>query len=211
MAESKFKRPATEADVPVTSSKHGQQRKRARLGPESLSSSNKPHANNKVTSVGRPRKIAPSRGQKTYRNRQKVEQSSPRRSVIRDVDFDEIPFSKATLNSPDAKERILPPTKTSNVVSASKATRIKGTDVRTNISGSPGPTVGPKPAVEVPYEKQEKKEGPRLTSVCPIQGPPAEITFDNDDDPIRSFSSSPSELTSLVAEKVRAFDVISLG
>lgn len=209
MAELKCKRPVTEGDVSVTSSKHGQQRKRARLGPEIHSSSDKPYRSNKVISGGKPRKAAPSRVQKTYRNRQKVERSSPRLCVDRDVDYDEIPLLKATLNSCSAKERILPPTKTSNVVSASRATRMKGTNGRTTLSDSP--TVGSEPAVEIPDDKkQEKKDRSRPAGVCPIQGPPAEIAFNSDDDPIQSFSSSPSELISSAAEKVGSFNAIFL-
>jgi hypothetical protein len=187
--------------VSITSSKHGQQRKRARLGPESHSSSDKPYRGNKVISGGKPRKVAPSRVQKTYRNRQKVERSSPKRCAKRDVDYDEIPLLKATLNSHTAKERMLPPTKFGNVVSASKATRIKGTNGRTNLSDSP--TVGSEPAVEIPDDKkQEKRDRSRLAGVRPVQGPPAEIACDDDDDPIQSFSSSPSELISSAVEKV---------
>jgi hypothetical protein len=204
-AELKCKRPVTEGDVSVTSSKHDQQRKRARLGPEIHPSSDKPYRSNKVISGGKPRRAAPSRVQKTYRNRQKVERSSPRLCVDRDVDYDEIPL----LNSRTAKERILPPTKTSNVISDSKATRMKGVNGRTTLSDSP--TEGSKPAVEIPDDKkQEKKDRSRSAGVCPIQGPPAEIAFDNDDDPIQSFSSSPSELISSATEKVGPFNPTSL-
>lgn len=208
MAELKCKRPVTEGDVSVTSSKHGQQRKRARLGSEIHSSSDKPNRSNKVISGGKPRKAAPSRVQKTYRTRQKVERSSPRLCAGRDVDYDEIPLLKGNLNSRSAKERTLPPAKTSNIVTASKATRTKGANGRINLSDSP--TMGFEPAAEIPDDKkQEKKDRFRPTGVCSIQSPPAEIAFDHDDDPIQSFSSSPSELISSAAEKVRSFNAIS--
>jgi hypothetical protein len=201
MSEPKYKRPITERVVPVTS-KPSQPRKRARLGAESLSSSTKPYRGNKVSSVGKPRKIAPSRVQKTYRNRQKGERSSPRRRVNRDVDYDEIPLSTATQNVLTAKELISPPTKTSNVASEPKTSRMKDTNGRTNPPGSP--TVGPRPAVEIPDDKKREEEGPRPVGVYPVQATPAE-TFGIEDDPIRSFSSSPSELMPLVADKVRIF------
>jgi hypothetical protein len=202
MARQICKRPVTEGDIPAASSTYGQQRKRARVAPENLPSSNKP--SNKATSAGRPRKIAPSRVQKTYRTRQKVVERLHR--VNRDVDYDEIPL--ATAPTGNAKQCILPPTKASNVVSALKASRMRGIIGRTNL---PGPTtVGSSPAVEIPDDKkQEKKERPLSAGTCPVQSPPTE-TFDNDDDPIQSFSSSPSEVMPVEVDKVRAFNLIFL-
>jgi len=200
-AELICKRPVTEGDMSVTSSKQGQSRKRARLEPESISSSrNKPYRGKKAMSGGKP-----SRVQKTYQNRQKIVRSAPGRCANRDVDYDEIPISTAALNSPTAETCILPPTKTSNVMSVSRALRVQGTDGRTSLPSSP--TVGPALAVEIPDDKKQEKERPRQADACHIQGPLAGTTSDDDDDPIRSFSSSPSELMPLAVDTVRIFDV----
>lgn len=201
-AEVTCKRPVAEGDARGTSSKQGQPRKRARLETEGVSSSrNKPCRSKKAIPVGNPRKVAPSRVRKTYRKRQTIERCSPGRSVIGDVDYDEIPLSTAVLNSPTAKGRILSPTITRNAISTSKPLLLKDTNEWSNLPGAF--TVGPAPPVEVPdNKKQEKMETPRQTDVCRIQGSPAGLTPD-DDDPIRSFSSSPSELMPSAIDPVK--------
>ena len=203
-AELMCKRPVAEGDAPGTSSKQGQPRKRARLETEGISSSrNKPCRSKKAIPVRKPRKVAPSRVRKTYQNRQKIERSSPGHCVIADVDYDEIPLSTAALNSPTAKGRIPSPTKPRNVISTPKALLMKDTNGWSNLPGSF--TVGPAPAIEIPDNKdQEKKETPRQIDACRIQGSPAGVTPDDDgDDPIRSFSSSPSELMPLAIDPVK--------
>jgi hypothetical protein len=190
--------PATEGGVPVTS-KRGLPRKRARVEHENISPPrNRPRRSKKDTSVSKPRKAAPSRVRKTYRNRQKVGRSSLGRTVNRDVDYDEIPPSIAAPNSPTAKARALPPNKSSDDISSSRAWQVKGTEGRTILHGPP--VVAPWPADE---KKQEKGE-PNQTGTCLVQVPPTEVV--DDDDPIQSFSSSPSELSSFAINAVRVFD-----
>ena len=225
-AELTCKRPVAEGDAQGTSSKQGQPRKRARLETECISSSrNKPCRSKKAIPVGNPRKVAPSRVRKTYRNRQKIERCSPGRcvdSVVGDVDYDEIPLSAAVLNSPTAKGRILSPTMTRNAISTSKALLLKDTNEWPNLPGAF--IVGPAPPVEIlDNKKQEEMETPRQTDACGIQGSLAGLTPDDgDDDPIRSFSSSPSELMPLAINPVKCmivppctydliFDLHSLG
>lgn len=198
------KRPVAEGDAPGTSSKQGQPRKRARLEADGISSSrHRPCRSKKVIPVEKPSKVAPSRVRKTYRNRQKLERTSPGHCGIGDVDYDEIPLSTAGVNSPTAKGRIPSPTKTRNVLSTSKALLMKDTNGWSNSTGSF--IAGPAPAVEISDNKgQEKKETPRQTDACRIQSPPAGVTSEDDnDDPIRSFSSSPSELMPLAIDPVR--------
>ena len=199
------KRPVAEGDALGTSSKQDQPRKRARLETDGISSSrNKPCRSKKVIPVEKPRKVAPSRVRKTYRNRQKLERTSPGHCGIGDVDYDEIPLSTAGVNSPTAKGRIPSPTKTRNAIPTSKALLMKDTNRWSNLPGSF--TAVPAPAVEVPdNKKQEKKETPRQTDACRIQSLPAGVTpeDDDDDDPIRSFSSSPSELIPLAIDPVK--------
>lgn len=152
--------------------------------------------------MGKPRKVAPSRVRKTYRNRQKIERTSPGHCGIGDVDYDEIPLSTAGVNSPTAKGRIPSPPKTRNAISPSKALLMKDTNEWSNPPGSF--TTGHAPAVEILDNKKEKKETPRQTDACRIQSPPAGVTHeDDDDDPIRSFSSSPSELMPLAIDPVK--------
>ena len=203
MVEPQSKGLATEADVPASSSKHGLPRKRARVEPENISPPrNRPHRSKRDASVSKHRKGVPSRVRKTYRKRQKIERSSPGHCVNRDVDYDEIPPSTVALNSPTAKGRTLPPKKSSDI-STSTALQAKGTKGRTILQGSP--MVGPRPADETPNDKKQEKGEPNQTDVL-IQVLPSEVVLD-DDDPIQSFSSSPSELPSVA---VKAFNSLYL-
>lgn len=202
--ELKCKRPVAEGDTPGTSSKQGQPRKRARLETEGISSPrNKACRSKKAIPVGKPRKAAPSRVRKTYRNRQKIERSSPGHCVVGDVDYDEIPPPATAVNLSTAKGRIPSPTKTRNTVSTSETLLVKDTNGWSNPPVPASFTAGLAPAVEIPDNgTQEKKETPRHADACHIRGPPAGLTA-NDDDPIRSFSSSPSEPMPLAIDLVK--------
>jgi hypothetical protein len=205
MVELQSKGLATETDVPASSSKHGLPRKRARVEPENVSSPrNRPHRSKKDTSVSKHRKAVPSRVRKTYRNRQKMERSSPDHCVNRDVDYDEIPSPTTALNSPTAKGRTLPPKKSSDNISTSTALQAKGTKGGTILQGSP--MVEPRPADKTPDVKEQEKGEPDQTDACLVQVPPTEVALD-DDDPIQSFSSSSSELPSFA---VKAFSSLYL-
>lgn len=203
MVELQSKGLATEGDVPVTSSKHGLPHKRARVEPESISPPrNRPRRSKKDTSASKPRKAAPSRVRKTYRNRQKIVRSSPGRNINRDVDYDEIPPSIAALNSPTAKGRTLLPNKNSDDISTSGGLQVKSAKGRTILHDSP--MVVPWPAVETPNDKKQEKGEPNQTDTCLIQVPPTEVP--DDDDPIQSFSSSPSEMLPLAVDAVKVFN-----
>ena len=199
----KSKSLATEGDVPVTSSKDGLPRKRARVEPEDISSPrNRPHRSKKDTPVSKPRKATPpSRVQKTYRNRQKIERSSGHR-VNRDVDYDEIPPSTAAVHSPT-----MPPKKSSDDISMSRVLQVKGIKGKPVVHGSP--MVGPWPMDETSNDKRQEKGKPNQTDTSLIQVPPTEVILD-DDDPIRSFSSSPSEQLSSAVDAVKALNSLHL-
>jgi hypothetical protein len=191
----------TEGDVPLTS-KRGRPRKRARIEPENISPPhNRPHRSKKDTVVSKPRKTAPSRVRKTYRNRQKIGQSSLGPCVNPDVDYDEIPSSTAAVNSPTAKGRTLNP--------KSRPLQVKSTNGKTILQRSP--VVGPQPADEIPDDKKQEMGKPNQSDACLVQVPPTEVAID-DDDPIQSFSSSPSELVSLAVDAVKVFNSLhSIG
>ena len=194
---------APEGDVPVASSKHGLPRKRARAEPEIISSPrNRPHRRSKKDApVSKAPKAAPSRVRKTYRKRQKVERSSPGHGVNRDVNYDEIPPSTTALKSPTTKGRTLPPKKSNGDASTSRSLKVKGTKGRTNLQGSL--MVGPRPADAT---HNDKKQEPIQTDACLVQVPPTEVVLLDDDDPIQSFSSSPSELLSFAVDAVKVFN-----
>jgi hypothetical protein len=209
MVELQSKSLAAEADVPATSSKHGLPRKRARVEPENISSPrNRPLRSKKDTSVSKHRKAVPSRVRKTYRNRQKIERSSPGHRVNRDVNYDEIPPSTAALDSPTAKGRTLPPEKSSDNISTPRTLQVKGTKGRTILQGSR--MVGPRPADETSNDKKQEKGEPDQTDACLIQVPATEVVLD-DDDPIQSFSSSPSELPSFAVKVFNSLYLIRIS
>jgi hypothetical protein len=74
------------------------------------------------------------------------------------------------------------------------------------------PTVGLGPADEdeMPNSKRREKRKYNQADACPIQVPPAAVILD-DEDPIRSFSSPPSELLSLAADAVKVFNTTLFG
>jgi hypothetical protein len=152
--------------------------------------------------VSQTRKAAPSRGQKTYRNRQKIERSSLGHCVNPDVDYDEIPPSTAALNSPTANGRTLAPKKNSNDIPPSRPLQVKSTNGKT--IPQPSPSVGPRPADEIPDDKKQEMGKPNQSDALLVQVPPIEAVTD-DDDPIQSFSSSPSELLSLAVDAVKVY------
>jgi hypothetical protein len=207
--ESQSKDLVTEGDVPLTS-KRGRPRKRARISPENISPPhNRPHRSKKDTFMNKPRKAAPSRVRKTYRNRQKIERSSLGHCVKPDVDYDEIPPSTAALNSPTAKGRTLAPKKSGDDIPTSRPLQVKSTNGKTSLQRSP--SVGPRPANEIPDDKKQAMGKPNQSDACLVQVPPTEVVTD-DDDPIQSFSSSPSELLSLVVDAVKVFNsLLSIG
>jgi hypothetical protein len=210
MVESQSKDLVTEGDVPLTS-KRGRPRKRARIEPKNISPPrNRPHRSKKDTFVSRPhtRKAAPSRVRKTYRNRQKIERSSLGHCVNPDVDYDEIPPSTAALNSPTAKGRTLAP-KSSDDIPTSRPLQVKSTNRKTILQRSP--SVGSRPADEIPGDKKQDMGKPNQSDACLVHVPPTEVVTD-DDDPIQSFSSSPSKLLSLAVDAVKVFNSLhSIG
>lgn len=196
----------TEGDVPLTSKRgRGRPRKRARIEPEDISPPrNRPHRKNKDTLVSKPRKAAPSRARKTYRNRQKIGRSSLSHCVNPDIDYDEIPPSIAALNPPTAKGRTLAQKESSGDIPASRPPlQAKSTNVKTIIQRSP--SVESRPACEIPGDKKQEMGTPNQLDACLVQALPAEVVTD-DDDPIQSFSSSPSKLLSLAVDEVRVFN-----
>jgi hypothetical protein len=77
-------------------------------------------------------------------------------------------------------------------------------DINERFSLSDAFTTGPAPPVEMPDDKkQEKMETSGQADACRIQGSPAGLIPDDDDDPIHSFSSSPSELMPLAIDLVK--------
>jgi len=201
MAEPICKRPIIGREVPVISSDQGPARKRARVEPENIPSRRK--GGKKGISASKARKAAPSRVRKTYRDRQKMQPSSPGRFVDRDVDYDEIPPSTAVPNLSTAKGCTLPQTLTSDDTRASTATPMKGTNRRTALPSLP--TMGSGPVDVVPNDKKREMvgkpdhaDGHRRS----IQVPDIQVGH-VDDDPIQSFSSSPSEPLLLTADVVR--------
>lgn len=209
MVDSQSKDLATQRDVPLPS-KRGRPRKRARIEPENISPPrNRPHRSKKDTFVSKPhtRKAAPSRVRKTYRDRQKIGRSSLGHCVNPDVDYDEIPPSTAALNSPTAKGRTLAPKKSSDDIPTSRPLHLKSTNGKTILQRSP--SVGPRPADEIPDDKKLEMRKPNQPDAGLAQVPTEVVT---DDDPIQSFSSSPSELLSLAVDAVKAFNSLhSIG
>ena len=191
-------------DVPLTS-KRGRPRKRARMEPENICPPrNRPHRSKKDTFVSKShtRKAAPSRVRKTYRNRQKMERSSLGHCVNPEVDYDEIPPSIAALNSPTAKGRTLAP-KSSDDIPMSRPLQVKSTNRKSVLQRSP--SVGSRPANEIPDDKKQEMGKPNQSGACLVQVPPTEVVTD-DDDPIQSFSSSPSKPLSLAVDAVKVFN-----
>ena len=209
MVESQSKDVVTGGDVPLTS-KRGRPRKRARIEPENISPPrNRHHRSKKDIFVSKPRKAAPSRVRKTYRNRQKIERSSLGHCVNPDVDYDEIPLSTAALNSPTAKGRTLAPKKGSDDIPTSRPLQVKSTNRKTILRRSP--SMGSRLGDEIPDDKKQEMGKPNQSDACLVQVPPTEVVTD-DDDPIQSFSSSPSELLSLAVDAVNVFNSLhSIG
>jgi hypothetical protein len=209
IVESQSKVLATEGDIPVTA-KRGRPRKRARIEPENISPPrSRPYRRKKDTPVSKPGKAPPSQVRKTYRNRQKLGRSSPGHCVNPDVDYDEIPRSTAALNSPAAKGRTMSPKKSSDDISTSRVLEVKAINGRTILQRSP--SVGPRPTDKTPNDKKQGMGKPDQSDACVIRVPPTEVVLD-DDDPIQSFSSSPSELLSLAVDAVKVFNKLrSIG
>lgn len=205
--QSKSKDLVTEGDVPLTS-KRGRPRKRPRIESEDISPPrSRPHRSKKDTFAGQTRKAAPSRVRKTYRTRQKIERSPLSHCVNPDVDYDEIPHSTGALNSPTVKGHPLAPTKSSNDVPASRPLQVKGINGKTILQRLP--SVGPRPADGISDDNKQEVGKPDQSGACLVQVPSTEVATD-DDDPIRSFSSSPSELLSLAVDAVKVFNSIYL-
>jgi hypothetical protein len=208
MVESQSKDLVTEGGVPLTS-RRGRPRKRARIEPENISPPrNRPHGNKKDTFVSKPRKAAASRVRKTYRNRQKIERSSLGHCVNLDVDYDEIPPSTTALNSPTAKGHTPAPKKSSDDIPTSRPLQVKCTNRKTILQRSP--SVGSRPADEIPDDKKQEMGKPNQSDARLAPVPPTVVT--DDDDPIQSFSSSPSELLSLAVDAVKVLSSLhSIG
>ncbi|KAI0253876.1 hypothetical protein BJV78DRAFT_1359903 [Lactifluus subvellereus] len=180
------KRRITEGDMTVTPSEHGLPCKRARVGPENISSPLiKPSRNKKDTSMSKPRKMAPPRVRKRYRNRPKTERSPPGHSANPDVDYDEIPPPTAPLDSSTAKDGSLSAPPTGGAILTSSVLQTRSRRGRTILSGSP----------TAPDNKRANKAKAKQAGADLIQAPPPEVILE-DDDPIQSFSSSPLFLDS---------------
>lgn len=202
--DSQSKDLVTGGNVSHTSKRgRGRPRKRARIEPENVSPPrNTPHRSKKDTFASKPRKAALSRAQNTYRNRQKIRRSSPGHHVNPDVDYDEIPPSTTALNSPTAKGRNSTPKKGNDDIFTSRPLQVKSTNGKTNLQRSPSV---PRPAGEIPDDKKQEMRKPNQSDACLVQVPPTEVIID-DDDPIQSFSSSPSELLPLAIDAVKVFN-----
>ena len=202
--ESQSKELVAQGDAPLTAKPgRGRPRKRPRVEPENTSPPrSRPHRSKKDTFASKPRKAAASRVRKTYRNRQKIGRSSPGPSVNPDVDYDEIPPSTAALNSPMANDRTSALKKGSGDIPKSRSLQVKSTNGKTILQ--PSPLVGPRPVDEIPVGKKQEMGKPNQPDACLVQVPPTEVVTD-DDDPIQSFSSTPSELLSLAVDVVRVF------
>jgi hypothetical protein len=195
----------TKVDMQVTSPEHGPPRKRARREPENVPAPHKrPQTRKKGPSTSQPR--VPSRVRKTYKNRRKKE-SSPGGCVNRDIDYDEIPPSTAVLNSPSAKGCL---TKTGDIPPASRTLRMKGGGRKTIQTSFPTDGLGPADEDEMPNSKRREKRKSNQADACPIQVPPVAAVLD-DEDPIHSFSSPPSELLSLAVDVVKVFNTTLFG
>ena len=177
MAELQGNGLATEGDVPATSSKHGLPRKRARVEPENISSPrNRPNR--------RSKKDAPV--------------SKPCKAAPLRVQKTYRKRRKIERSSPghcvnrDVDYDEIPPS-----------------TVALNSSTAEGRTLPPKkstrPADRTNNDKEQEKGEPKQMDTCLVQVPPAEVVLD-DDDPIRSFSSSPSELLPSVVDVVKMFN-----
>ena len=179
-----LKRPNVEKDIPSVSD-NAKPRKRTRVDPDSETialARKKPTRNKKGNVVSKPES---SRVRKTYRRRQKAELSSPGHSVIRDVDYDEVPPSTVHLSSLAANARKLPATETVATVPTPRALCIKGKNRKMESQ------VGTNPTAEVPNDKKHGSiESPKECDPCAqIQCLPMGSVLE-DDDPIQSFSSS---------------------
>jgi len=124
-----------------------------------------------------------------------------------DVDYDEIPTSTAALNSPTDKGRTLTPKKSSGDVPTSRPLQVEITDSdrKTILQRSP---LVPRFADEIPDDKKQEMGKPNQSNACLVQVPPTEVITD-DDDPIQSFSSSPSELLPHAVDAVKV-SIISI-
>ena len=195
------KRHITEGNMTVTPSEHGLPCKRARVGPENISSPLiKPSRNKKGMPISKPRKTAPPRVRKRYRNRPKTEQSPPGHSANLDVDYDEIPPLTTPLDSSTVKEGSLPTSTTGDAISTSSVLHTRSRHGRTILSGSP----------TAPDNKRANKAKPKQAVADIIRAPPPDVALE-DDDPIQSFSSSPREALSLNSA-VKVFECFpSLG
>ncbi len=64
---------------------------------------------------------------------------------------------------------------------------------------------------KTPNDKKQQIGKSDQSDACLIRVPPTEVVLD-DDDPIQSFSSSPSELLSLAVDAVKVFNTLrSIG
>jgi hypothetical protein len=165
----------------------------------------KPTRNKKGTVVSKPES---SRVRKTYRQRQKAECSSPGHSVIRDVDYDEVPPSTVHLSSLAANARKLLATETVATLPPPRALRMKGKN------GKVVPTesqVGTKPTAGVPNDKKRGSiESPKECDPCAqIQCLPMGSVLE-DDDPIQSFSASPHSPSLLPVDTVKVINSFHL-
>ena len=166
---------ATEGDIPVASSKHGLPRKRARVEPE---------------------KISLPRNRPTRRSKKDAPVSKAAKAAPSQVRKTYCKRQRIERSSPDhyvnrdVDYDEIPPSAAGLNSSTAKRRTLP-------------PKKSTRPADKANNDKKEKGE-PKQMGVCLVQVPPTEVVLD-DDDPIQSFSSSPSELLPSVVDAVRVF------
>ena len=201
-------RPLRKRPMTVTQPRDAIPHKRARVGPENISSPRaKSSRRKKGVSVSKPRKSAPPRARKTYRNLPRTEPSSPGHPANRDIDYDEIPPSTTNLNPPTAHERNPPASTTGGPISTSGVLHSRSRHGRTTPAGPP--TARPGLANEIAIDKQANGVKVKQADARLIQPPPPEVVLE-DDDPIQSFSSSLCESLS-VDDSIKVFEIFPIA
>ena len=166
---------ATEGDVPAASSKHGLSRKRARIEPENISLPRNRPTRRSKKDV--PVSKAPKAAPSQVRKTYRKRQKIERSSPGHCVNRD-VDYDE------------IPPSAAGPNSSTAKRRTLP-------------PKKSTRPADEANNDKKEKGEAKQM-GVCLVQVPPTEVVLD-DDDPIQSFSSSPSELLPPVVDAVKVF------
>ncbi|KAH9977276.1 hypothetical protein BGW80DRAFT_843423 [Lactifluus volemus] len=195
-------RPPRKRPMAVTQPRDVIPHKRARIGPENVSSPRaKSSRSKKGVPMSKPRKSAPPRVRKTNRNLPKTEPSSPGHPANRDIDYDEIPPSTTILNPPTTHECNPPASTTGGPISTSGVLQTRTRHGRTTHSGPP--TARPGLENEMAIDKQANGVKLKQADARLIQPPPPEVILE-DDDPIQSFSSSLCESLSVDDDSIKS-------